>query len=196
MTNTLTTTANSPAHLITRAAPLTSYRRYTFDPDPNIPGRPQPPLTVTDATNLARVHFRAYPSLRSITTETWGAITLLQGNRHIRLEPGQDARPSLLTARQAEDLLLIAEVGERAAITLLPGRGPAIDAGLHRIPPAATERLIGHGWVATTGRVGARVEVSVAGTVALTWRACKTSRVPSGQWADAIAESVYSAYAP
>jgi hypothetical protein len=192
----LRTAADEPTDLVRRASITTSYHRYTFDPDPNIPSRRFTNLAVADATNLARVHFRAYPSLRSITAEPYGAITFLQANRHIMLQPGMDARPSLLTARQADDLLLIAGVGSRARITLLPGRGTAIDAGLHRIPPAATERLIKHGWIATPGRDGAAVEVSLAGTVAMAWRACRGLGVSGERCAGEIAESVHSVYAP
>ena len=183
------------ANLITSAAITTSYKRCTFDPDPNIPGQRLTSLTIADATNLARVHFRAYPNLRSITAEPHGAITLLQGNRHIVLESGMNALPKLLTHRQAEDLLLIAAVGARAKITAAHG-GAYIDAGLNRIPPAASERLIRHGWITTTGVDGATVAVSLAGTVALTWRACKTQNVPRAEWADAIAEGVHSVFAP
>lgn len=182
--------------LVARAATTTSYRRYHHDPDPNLRGSGRlPNLTPLDATRLARTHFTAYPSLRSIQAETYGALTLLQGNRRIRLEPGADARPSLLTQRQADDLLLIAQVGDRARIRIHPGQGAAVGAGMHRIPPAATERLIGHGWIATTGVDRAVVRVSLAGTVALTWRSCRVQGVPVDGWAAAIAESVYDTHA-
>lgn len=172
------------------------YHRTHHDPDPTLPGTLRlPNLTPLDATNLTRIHLRAYPTLRSIRAEPHGEITLLQGNRHIRLEPGTDAHPSHLTDRQAEDLLLICGVGDRAHI-VATGRGPAIDAGLHRIPPAASELLARHGWIATAGASGDPVAVSLAGTVALAWRSCKAAGVPSGEWAVEIAESVYGVYAP
>jgi hypothetical protein len=184
------------APLVARATAMTSYRRYHHDPDPNHRGSGRlPSLNQLDASRLARIHFTAYPSLRSIQAETHGAITLLQGNRHIRLEPGPDSRPSLLTQRQAEDLLLIAQVGDRARITVTSAQGTAVDAGLHRIPPAATERLIGHGWIATTGFEGAPVGVSLAGIVALVWRASRVQGVPVGAWADAIAEALRDTFA-
>ncbi|MFF4338122.1 hypothetical protein [[Kitasatospora] papulosa] len=181
----------------TNPAATASYRRYHYDPDPAIGGNTAlPNLPPLEATHLAHTHLRTYPTLRSIQADSCGALTLLQGNRRIALAPGTAIHPKRLTARQANDLLLIAQVGYRAHITVLPGRGPAIDAGLNRIPPAAAERLIRSGWAATTGGPGARVSVSLAGTVALAWRACRDQSVPSGEWAAQIAESVFEAFAP
>ncbi|MFE7485531.1 hypothetical protein [Streptomyces sp. NPDC057552] len=183
-----------PAAIVLGPASTATYRRYHRDPDPAIGGTTRlPNLPPTSAGCLVRAHFRTYPTLRSIQATEYGELTLLQGNRHITLVPGTAIHPRRLTARQADDLLLIAQVGRRAHITVLPGRGPVIDAGLNRIPPAAAERLICQGWVATTGGEGALV--SLAGTVALAWRACRDQRVPAGGWAAQIAEVVFDGFA-
>ncbi|WP_406463010.1 hypothetical protein OHB07_16295 [Streptomyces sp. NBC_00111] len=185
-----------PAAIVLSPASTATYRRYHHDPDPAIGGTTRlPNLPATSADRLVRAHFQTNPTLRSIQATPYGALTLLQGNRNISLEPGANIHPKQLTSQQAEDLLLIAQVGRRAHIAVLAERGPVIEAGLTRIPPAATARLVRHGWAATTGTDRAPVAVSLAGTVALAWRACRYQRVPADGWAAQIAEAVFDEFA-
>ncbi len=180
--------------LVARAATFTAYRARHYDADPMVLAT-NTTATVAEATALVRDHFARRDSLSSITAAPHGAITLAFGTRRTRLEPGIDARPQRLTQRQADDLLIIARSG-RATLTQTPRtNGLSIACGLV-IPPAATERLIERGYIATTGHDGAPVTVSLAGTVALTWRACKTAQVPAGEWGDQIAEAVHDVYRP
>ncbi|MGS2592100.1 hypothetical protein [Streptomyces hebeiensis] len=181
-------------NLIARHALFTSYRKNIYNIDPNIRGAAMTLSPMSEATELVRQHVAAYGGPRAIGAEPYGAVTMSQGDTRIRMEPGMDARPSLLTRRQADDLLLLAYSATGARVAHEQAKGWTIHAGFSRIPPAATENLVKHGWVVTTGTDGASVTVSLAGIVALTWRHCKTAKIPNSQWGDAIAESVYDAF--
>lgn len=186
---------NDLTALVARAAKFTSYRAYRYDADPMVKG-PTAPVAVLEATELVRDHFARRDSLSSVKAEAYGAVTLSLGSSRIRLEPGIDARPKYLTARQASDLLIISASGH-AKLRNVPKRGTVIACGLHgTIPPAATEKLIERGWIATTGADGAPVTVSLAGTVALTWRACKAANIIGERCAEQIAEAVHDVYRP
>ncbi|MDW8803643.1 hypothetical protein P1P68_02185 [Streptomyces scabiei] len=154
-------------------------------------------FTVAEATDFARERFAERDSLRTVEATPYGAITFTQGARRVRLEPGFDSRPKHLTGRQAKDLLLIAEAGTRATVRHIPRQGFVITCGLlGTIPPAATEKLIERGWIATTGATDAPVAISLAGTVALTWRACKEDGITGERVAEQIAEAVHDVYRP
>lgn len=184
------TTVQTPtlAGLIERAAKFTSYSTYAYSTDRNIPGV-QGRATVAEATELVRVHVAADGRLRNTEVTNHGAVIVHQGDRHVRLEPGLDARPQKLTKRQAEDVRLISLTPD-ARLVHEPGKGWTVQGGFTRIPPAATETLISHGWIATDGADGSPVRVSVAGLVALTWHYLKTSGAPTAHIGEEIAESI------
>ncbi|WP_406325214.1 hypothetical protein [Streptomyces niveus] len=183
--------------MVAHAASRTSYRRYTYDINPNIRTSEHTlTATVAEAGDMVRSLLADGTGRRAVEVTEYGAITLAQGTTRIRLEPGTDARPSLLTGRQAEDLLLIGGSATGAWVMHTPGKGYAIRAGFHRIPPSSTRNLVRHGWVATTGSVGTAAAISLAGSVALTWRYLRSARVASDLWADALAEAVCDAFAP
>jgi hypothetical protein len=191
----MTTAAAGLGGLIARAAPFTSYRTYTYNTDPNVPGI-QGLATVAEATELVRAHVAADSRLRSTAATPYGAVILHQGDTHIRLEPGIDARPQRLTGRQADDLLLIGRVQDRAKVVWEPAKGWAtVQGGVWRIPAVSTERLVRRGWIATEGADGALVTVSLAGVVALQWRYLKGERVSStARWAEDVAEHVVDVF--
>ncbi|MFE7933394.1 hypothetical protein ACFU6S_32675 [Streptomyces sp. NPDC057456] len=170
------------------------YRRHELNTDPNRVGEVTG-STAAAATEEARAHLARDCRPRRIEVTGYGAVILRDGDRRIRFEPCADVLPKLLSVRMAEDLVL---VGTSAAGTRLvaESRGLAVHAGFHRIPPAATNRLVRHGWLATGGGDGAAVAVSLGGVVALEWRSCKTTGVPVSEWADVIAEAVTDHFRP
>lgn len=174
--------------LITRAAKFTSYGTYTYNTNRNIPGV-QGRMTVAEATELVRAHVAADSRLRSTEVANHGAVTLHRGDTHVRLEPGLDARPRLLTQTQAEDLLRIADTQSEARLIEEP-KGWTVQGGVWRIPPGATEGLIRRGWIATDGTDRAPVVVSLAGLVALHWRYLKAEGAPAGRFGEEIAEAL------
>jgi hypothetical protein len=183
--------------LVAKAAKFASYRTSTYDANPMIRDTPGT-LTASEATTLVTSHVAHYTGQRWLKAEPYGAVTLYQGSTRIRLEPGLDNSPKKLTARQAEDLLIIARANGRGRLKRMP-RSPylSISCGLHGvIPPVATEKLIERGYIATSGEEGANVTVSLAGHVAIAWRALKLEKVSPGQWAESIAETLVDVFSP
>ncbi|MEU1908466.1 hypothetical protein [Streptomyces hygroscopicus] len=184
-------------HLVSKAATFASYRTSTYDADPmvrSVPGT----LTSAEATSLVASHVARYTGQRWIKAEAYGAVTLHQGTTRIRLEPSLNNTPKKITNRQADDLLIIASVTGRGLLKRMP-RSPylSISCGLYGvIPPAATEKLIERGYIATSGKEGASVTVSLAGHIAIAWRALKLEAVPAGQWADSITETIVDVFSP
>lgn len=183
--------------LVAKAATLASYRTSTYDADP-MAARTPGSLTPAEATTLVSSHVAHYAGQRWLKAEAYGTVTLYQGTTRIRLEPGLNNTPKKLTNRQAEDLLIIARYGCPPHLKRMPrSSGLSISCGLHGIiPPAATEKLIERGYVATTGEEGAAVTVSLAGHIAIAWRALKLEKVPAGQWGESIAEILVDIYSP
>lgn len=107
-----------------------------------------------------------------------GVIVIRRPSAHIVVELHPRWRP-VLTPWQARDLTLLA--GRDACLRMRP-EGVIITAGLARIPPAATRRLLHRGWVACLHvRDGAPVAVSVAGRLALALHQHRTrTRHPRG----------------
>ncbi|PSK57950.1 hypothetical protein B0E38_01795 [Streptomyces sp. 111WW2] len=170
--------------------------RYTFPTNPNDPGAVLDRVNATEATQLVRDHLAADPRLRNVTADGYGTVTLWQGDQGIRLTPGRDAQGKRLTERQADDLVAIAHAGLRASLALEPRHGTCIHAGLTRIPPAATERLVDRGWLATAGTDEAAVDLSLMGVVALQWRGLKADGVEPRLWGQSIAEIVVDHFGP
>jgi hypothetical protein len=182
--------------LVAKAAKFASYCTRTYDADPMFTAVTGT-LTAAGATDLVASHVARYTGQRWLKAEAYGAVTLHQGTARIRLEPGLDNTPKRITARQAEDLLIIARAtGGR--LKRMPGRTClSVSCGLYGvIPPAATEKLIERGYIATSGEEGARVTVSLAGHIAIAWRALKLEKVPAGQWAESIAETLVDVFSP
>jgi hypothetical protein len=172
-----------------------SYNRYAYSTDPNVPGE-LTRVTAGEATAEARAHLAADSRPRRIQAHAYGAVVLCDGDRRVRFDPWPEAMPKYLTAKQAVDLLLVAaaEVPPRL-VDVGSGYGPQVQgSSLVRIPPAATNRLVRHGYLALAD--DGRVVVSLAGLVALEWRHCKTAAVPAGQWADVIAEAIVDTLTP
>ncbi|MEV6678640.1 hypothetical protein AB0N09_17530 [Streptomyces erythrochromogenes] len=88
------------------------------------------------------------------------------------------AAPKTLTARQDEDLRLLLLGAGRAHLAAGPGGEVHIEAGLIRIPPAATVLLLRRGWI---GRApgDSWVRVSAAGRIAMAWRWARDRRLNS-----------------
>ncbi|WP_411092279.1 hypothetical protein [Streptomyces sp. 049-1] len=172
-----------------------SYTRYAYAEDRNVPGE-LTRVTAAQATTEARAHLAADSRPRRVQAHPYGAVILCDGDRRVRFDPWQEVMPKYLTARQAADLLLVAAAEvPPSLVDVGSGYGPQVQgSSLVRIPPAATNRLVRHGYLALddTGQV----VVSLAGVVALEWRHCKTAGVPMGQWADVIAEAVMDALTP
>lgn len=193
----MTSAVTDLTSLVAKAAQWASYRTNTYDTDPMVRSTPGT-LTPTEATSLVAAHVAHYTGQRWLKAEAYGAITLYQGTTRIRLEPGLNNKTKLITARQAEDLLIIARATGRARLKRMP-RSPylSISCGLHGvIPPAATEKLIERGYIATTGEEGAHVAVSLAGHIAVAWRAFKLEKVPAPEWGDSIAETLVDVFSP
>ncbi|MGW3308254.1 hypothetical protein ACWDG9_16900 [Streptomyces sp. NPDC001073] len=170
-----------------------AYNQSIHATDPNVPSGDLTRVTAGEATTAVREHFARDGRLRSVEAAPYGAVILRQAGRSVRFEPWPDVMPKRLTARQADDLVLLGQSVQRPRL-VFDAKGPVISAGFSRIPPAATERLIEHGWVATDGRDDSTVGISLAGVVALTWRHCKTTNVPARLWAEAIAEDVHNVF--
>jgi DNA-binding PadR family transcriptional regulator len=184
------------AGLVHKANRFTRYSSHVWDADKPMATSSIGSFTVAQATDFTRAHFAENDSLRTVEATPYGAVTFTQGDRTVRLEPGFDSHPKHLTDRQAQDLQLIAATDD-AIVRRIPGQGYVIVCGAHgTIPPAATEKLVERGWIATTGREEAPVTVSLAGTVALTWRACKEDGITGEQVAEEIAEAVHDSYRP
>lgn len=183
--------------LVAAATKFASYRTSTYDADP-MAARTPGNLTPAEATALVSSHVAHYAGQRWLKAEAYGAVTLHRGTIRIRLEPGLNNAPKKLTNRQAEDLLIIARYGRPPCLKRMPrSSGLSISCGLHGvIPPAATERLIERGYIATTGEEGAAATVSLAGHVAIAWRALKLDKVPAGQWGESIAETLVDVFSP
>ena len=92
-------------------------------------------------------------------------LALRRPDARVVVELHPTTTPALASA-QAQDL---ARLAGRKARLRVRSDGLVITAGLTRIPPAATQRLLARGWMSSltlTDRV--RVSVSVAGLVAVT----------------------------
>lgn len=175
--NHLTTLAARPAH-----------RRYVLHTDKNIPSDIGW-ATAAEATAELRAHLAVRARNDRVDVDPNGCVWLNHEDRRILLEPLLDALPKRLTARQAADLVLIASARGRARYAA----DESVTAGVTRIPPAATERLLQRGWIEETdGTVG----VSLAGIVALEWRFHKTEATPVAYWGDQIAETLVDVFAP
>ncbi|MGX1301379.1 hypothetical protein RKD35_002867 [Streptomyces albogriseolus] len=172
-----------------------SYTRYAYAEDRNVPGE-LTRVTAAQATAEARAHLAADSRPRRVQAHPYGAVVLVDGDRRVRLDPCPDTMPKYLSERQAADLLAVALTeGTPRLVDVGSGHGPEVQDGvLVRIPPAATNRLVRHGYLAVDD--GGRVAVSLAGVVALEWRYCRTTQVPQGEWADVIAEAVVDALTP
>lgn len=191
------TTPSDLTRLVAKSAQFASYRTSTYDADPMVP-RVTGALTAAEATTLAASHVAYYTGQRWLKAEAYGAVTLHQGTTRIRLEPSLNNTPKKLTNRQAEDLLIIQRFTRQPILKRMPRTsGLSISCGLHGvIPPAATEKLIERGYIATIGEEGADVTVSLAGHVAIAWRALKLEKVPPGQWGESIAETLVDVFSP
>lgn len=199
-------TTEDLTHLVSKAAQLTSYRTHTYDSTPVGVGQEltkgqagtDGTLTPAQATALVASHVALYAGQRWLKADPHGRIALRQGTTRICLTPGPSSTPERITDRQAEDLLIIARFTRQAILERMPRTsGLSITCGLHGIvPPAATERLIERGYIATTGEEGAEVKVSLAGHIAIAWRALKMEKVPFGQQGDSIAETLIDVFSP
>lgn len=169
---------------------------FALPSDPNAPGWRREDLTAGAATGILLDHLARDSRPRSVQAEPYGAVILDQGDERVTLDPHPHAHPKHLTARQAEDLLIVARAGKAARLALEPHNGMTVRAGVHRVPPAATSSLVTRGWLATRGRHGSVVRVSLTGVVALQWRSLKADRVPAARWAEDIAEAVVDHFAP
>lgn len=183
--------------LVAMASRFASYRMTTYDADPMIKSVPGT-ATAAESTRLAAAHVAQYTGQRWLKAAAYGAVTLHRGTTRIRLEPGPDNTPRKITNRQAENLLIIARADGRGVLKRMPRSAYlSISCGLYGvIPPAATEKLIERGYISTSGEEGASVTVSLAGHVAIAWRALKLENVPAGQWADSIAETLVDVLSP
>ncbi|WP_327594663.1 hypothetical protein [Streptomyces chartreusis] len=181
----------STSWLLARA----SYNRYAYSTDPMVPGE-LTRATAAQATAETRAHLAADSRPRRIQAHPYGAVILCDGDRRVRFDPWQEAMPKYLTAKQAVDLHLLASATVPARLVDVgSGYGPEVQgSSLVRIPPAATNRLVRHGYLALDGT--GQVVLSLAGVVALEWRHCKTTGVEPGQWADLIAEAVVDTLTP
>lgn len=154
-------------------------------------------ISATEATALVREHLAQDGRLRNVEAAPYGALVLRGAEASTRLEPCTFTMPKGLTRRQAEDLALIARAGERARLRLDPRAGVVVQAGPTRIPPAATERLVERGWLATSGTPDAPVSLSVAAVVALEWHALdEAGAIPAAHWPGIIAETVVDVLSP
>ncbi|MEV6403881.1 hypothetical protein AB0M58_13175 [Streptomyces bobili] len=178
---------------LAQLAARTAYYQSVHATQPNVPPGDLTRVTAVEATTTVREHFARDGRQRSVEAAPYGAVILRQAERSVRFEPWPDAMPKRLTARQADDLVLLGQSVQKPRL-VFEAKGPIIHAGFTRIPPAATERLIEHGWVATDGRNDSAVGISLAGVVALTWRHCKSTNVPARLWAEAIAEDVHNVF--
>ena len=183
--------------LVSSAAKFASYRTSTYDAD-LMAARTPGTLTPAEVTDLVATHVAHYTGQRWLHAEPYGAVTLHEGTTRIRLEPGLNNSPKKITTRQAEDLLIIARASGRGRLKRMPNSPYlSISCGLYGvIPPAATEKLIERGYIATTGEEGSTVTVSLAGHIAVAWRALKLEKVPSGQWGESIAETLIDVFTP
>ena len=94
-----------------------------------------------------------------------GVLVLRRPTARIVVELRPVCRPAL-TRWQARDLSLLA--GRRSAVLRVRPQGVVITAGMARIPPTVTRRLLDRGWVSCLHiGDGEPVAVSVAGPVAL-----------------------------
>ncbi|MGW3971173.1 hypothetical protein ACWEFD_17975 [Streptomyces ardesiacus] len=172
-----------------------SYTRYAYTTNPNDPGE-LARVTASQATAETRAHLATDSRPRRVEAKAYGAVTLCDGDRRVRFDPSPDTMPKHLTAKQAADLLLVAaaQVPPRL-VDVGSGYGPQVQgSALVRIPPAATNRLVRHGYLALDD--DGQVVLSLAGVVALEWRHCKTTNVAPSAWAYAIAEAVVDALTP
>ncbi|MFI5749041.1 hypothetical protein ACIBBE_24615 [Streptomyces sp. NPDC051644] len=183
--------------LVSKAARFASYRTKTYDADPMITSVPGT-ATAVESTRLVISHVACYTGQRWLKAEAYGAVTLHQGTTRIRLEPGLNNTPRKITERQAKDLLIIARADGGGKLKRMPRSSYlSISCGLHGvIPPAATEKLIERGYIATSGEEGSTVTVSLAGHIAVAWRALKLEKVPAGQWAVSLAETLIDVFGP
>lgn len=168
-----------------------AHRRYTLHTDKNIPSD-MARVTAAAATAEIRAHLAARAGTSRVTATPHGSVFLNADDHRVLFEPLPDVVPKRLTARQAADLLLISHAGGRARFAD-DRDGITVHAGMTRIPPAATERLVERGWIEETdGLVG----VSLAGAVALEWRYHKTAGTPVAYWTDQIGEALADLFAP
>lgn len=172
-------------------ASRSSYRRHVGNVDPMIRGE-LTGVTAAQATAEIRELVARDRRNRSVRATEYGAVILHKGDDRIRLEPVPDAMPKMLSAAQAAQLLDIATATDPAHFVPEPA-GITICTRWRRIPPAATNRLVRHGWVC---KIDGIVTVSLPGVVALTWRDLRTSGVTAGQFADLIAESLVDSFTP
>jgi hypothetical protein len=172
-----------------------SYNRYSYAADPNVPGE-LTRVTATEATAETCAHLAADSRPRRVQAHPYGAVVLCDGERRVRFDPWRETMPKYLTAKQAVDLHLLASaVVPARLVDVGSGYGPEVQgSSLVRIPPAATNRLVRHGYLALGG--DGQVVVSLAGVVALEWRHCKITGVELGVWADVIAEAVVDTLTP
>lgn len=168
-----------------------SYRRHFSNVNPNVPSE-LTSVTAAQATVEIREHVARDRRNRSVRATEYGAVTLHQGEHRIRFEPVPDAMPKLLSAAAAGQLLDVAQATDSASF-VDEAAGITLCTRWVRIPPAATNRLVRHGWICKIGDV---VSVSLPGVFALAWRDCRTSGVPAGQFADLISESLVDAFTP
>jgi hypothetical protein len=150
-------------------------------------------LTAAQATAEIRAHVARDPRNRSTEAAPYGAVILHQGARSVRLEPWRNAMPKYLTAAQADQLTALAHATDPARYVEEAAGLAACTSGV-RIPPAATNRLVRHGYLCSLDGI---VSVSLAGVFALTWRYLKTSGdVPADEWGGVIAESLVDTFTP
>jgi hypothetical protein len=120
------------------------------------------PVTAYEADSVvASAIRRGY----AVEPTTRGVLVLRRPDARVVVELHPTSPPAL-TSMQAHDLALFAG---RDAHLWVRSDCLVITAGIARIPPAATHRLLACGWMSSlTLTDGARVSVSVAGMVALT----------------------------
>ncbi|MGX1514004.1 hypothetical protein [Streptomyces collinus] len=156
-------------------------------------------VTATAATAEVRAHLALDSRARRIEAAEDGAVVLRDGDAGIHLAPCADTLPRYLSAGMADQLLAVGAPGARARLTYERARGLVVIAGTHRIPPAATNRLVRHGYLAAgplDHRGGVPVAVSLAGVIALEWRHARATGVPAAEWPAVFAEAVADRFAP
>lgn len=125
-----------------------------------------------------------------VRARPYGALVLEKRRRRLVLDPV--AAPATLTVRQDEDLRLVLRGARRARLTTGPSGEAHIEAGVTRIPPAATALLLRRGWIGRAPR-DSTVRVSAAGRVAMAWRWAREggldSRVTAGLLVDAALDA-------